>query len=86
MELVRLERNRSQFFIRDFDARRVWILVQPGAYLEPLPRSGVGDQIDHHFVAAQRLTPPVLADVGEEPMLDLILFAGPRWKVAHRDL
>ena len=34
---------------------------------------------------AQRFAAPVLADVGEEPVLDLVPLAGSRWEVTHRD-
>ena len=37
-------------------------------------------------MAPEWLAAPVLADKGEEPMLDLVPFAGARRKVAHREV
>ncbi len=39
------------------------------------------DQADHHLSAGQRSTPPVLRDMTEHPVFNLVPFAGAGWKV-----
>ena len=91
MESVRLEIERSQLCIGDFDAGRVRASVQFGANPQACSCRCVGDQtgwpraIDNHFVTHQRPTTPVLGDVTEHPMLDFVPFAGARREVAHMD-
>ena len=43
------------------------------------------DQVHHHLPTHQRPAPPVLRDVTEHPVLDLVPLARPRRKVAHRE-
>src|SRR5450759_2819555 len=86
MEFVRQQRNSGQLLVADFDARWIFVGVQLCAYFQSLIGLGVGNQIDYHLMAPEWLAAPVLADKGEEPMLDLVPFAGARRKVAHRDL
>ena len=52
---------------------------------KPSARPGGRDQIDHRLVAVQRFASPVDRDEREQPMLNLVLFACARRKVAHRD-
>ena len=85
MEAVRLEIERSQLCIGDFDAGRVRASVQFGANLQACSCRCVGDQIDNDFMTHQRPTTPVLGDVTEHPMLDFVPFAGARREVAHMD-
>src|SRR6266478_5124556 len=81
MELVRQQRNGSQLLVGDLDARRIFVGVQLCAYFQPLIGLGVSNQIDYYLMAPEWLAAPVLADKGEEPMLDLVPFAGARRKV-----
>ena len=46
---------------------------------------GGGDQLDDDLMADQRLAAPVLADEGEQAMLDPVPFAGAGRQVGHRD-
>jgi hypothetical protein len=62
------------------------VRVQISADPESVFRFGVGDQIHYNFMTPQRLTMPVLADIRKESMLDLVPLAGPRRKVADRDM
>ena len=39
---------------------------------------GCGDELDNCAVAAERLAPPVYRDEREQPVLDLVPFAGAR--------
>jgi hypothetical protein len=43
------------------------------------------NEIYDHFMAQQRLASPVLCNGREQAVLDLVPFAGSRWKVTHRD-
>jgi Subunit ChlI of Mg-chelatase len=43
------------------------------------------DQINDHCMVHQWPPAPVLGDVAEHPMLDLIPLAGTRWEVTHRE-
>jgi hypothetical protein len=47
---------------------------------------GASNQVHDHVLADQRPGAPVLCDVAEHPMLDLVPLAGPRWEVADGDL
>lgn len=85
MELSPFEIHLSQLMVGYFDASGVPILVQFSVDREPFRRCGVADQVDHHFMTHQRAAAPVLRDVAEHSMLDLVPFAGAWRKVAHRD-
>jgi hypothetical protein len=45
----------------------------------------MADQVHHDLQAPQGLTTPILRDVAEHPVLDLIPLARTRWKVADRN-
>lgn len=45
----------------------------------------VASQLDDPFVIAQRLAPPMLADLAKKTMLDRIPFGGARWIMANGD-
>src|SRR5262245_50620883 len=63
----------------------VAILVQFRPDRQPVPRRRLTDEVAHDLSAHQRTAPPVLRDVAEHPVLDLVPLAGPRREVAHRD-
>ena len=60
-------------------------LVALGLHSKSRVRRGGRDECDHHFVADQGLASPILGDVAEEPMLDLVPFAGGWGKMTHGD-
>jgi len=43
------------------------------------------DQVDDDLVTDERLSPPVLADEGKQPMLDLVPLTRAGWQMADRD-
>src|SRR5581483_10583046 len=47
------------------------------------PSCGRRDEVDNDLVADEGFTAPVLADEGEQAVLDLVPFAGAGRKVAH---
>src|SRR5215217_7696823 len=72
--------------LRDLDPRGIDTPVQFTGDLQTRLGRRCGDEVDDRLVTHQRLASPVLADEREEPMLDLVPLARPRWEVAHRDL
>src|SRR5215207_9936448 len=67
----------------DGDARRVATLVQFRSDAQPGGRTRATDQGDHRLEGAEGPPAPVLRDVTEQPVLDLVPFAGARRKVRH---
>ena len=59
-----------------FDSGGVEVEVEVGAYGEPGCGGGVGDEADDCLVGFQRSPTPVSGDSGEEPVFDLVPFAG----------
>ena len=59
-----------------FDSGGVEVEVEVGAYCESGRGGGVGDEADDCLVGFQRSSTPVSSDSGEEPVFDLIPFAG----------
>ena len=47
---------------------------------------GCRDQLDDHPIADERPGAPVLADEGEEAVLDFVPLAGAGWQVADHDV
>lgn len=60
-----------------------WITspVQLGADFQTSLGGGVGNQIDDDVMTDQRPAAPVLGDVAEYAMFDLVPFAGSRWEM-----
>ena len=85
MKVVGLEIERGQLRVGDLDASRVVAAIEFGSNLQACASRCVGDQLDDHFVTHQRPTSPVLGDVREHAMLDLVPLAGPGREVAHLD-
>ena len=85
MEFIQFEIESTQVGIGDIQAYRIDSSIQFGAD----PQSGMSrrirNQIDDDFVARQGLASPVLGNVAEHAVLDLVPLAGPRREVAHMD-
>src|SRR5947209_15828653 len=62
------------------------VQVEVGAYGEPCCGCGVGDEADNGLVAFQWSSSPVAGYPGEEPVLDLVPFAGAGRIVADGDV
>ena len=75
----------GHLLIRNFDT--LWI--SPLIQLTPDPQSSLRscrcDEVDNRCQAHQWSAAPIHGDVGKEPMLDLVPFAGSRRKVADGD-
>ena len=85
MKRRRLDADRAQFRLGDLYPRWIPPLVQASADTETGLRRRRPDQLNNHFVADQRLPAPVLSNVAEHAMLDLVPLAGPWGEVAHMD-
>lgn len=86
MKVRALQLDGSQLDIWDLDADRIRIGVQLALNLQTCSGSGVGDEVDDDLVALQRSAAPVLRDLREKPVLDLIPLAGARREVADADV
>src|ERR1700693_486053 len=85
MERVRLDGERGHLFIGEFAPCWVAVRVQLALHGQPGFGRGRSDQLEDHRVTGEWLAPPVLADPGEETMLNLVPFARAWRQVAHRD-
>ena len=86
VELIATNFDLIEFLIGDLDASRIGLWIQFRMNPETGGGGGTGDKVDDGFEISQRLAPPVLADVGEEPMLDLfhLLVPGGKWQTKIR--
>ena len=75
-----------QFLVRDLDLGGIAPRIPFRLHLQPFAGRGRPDQVDHDFVAHQRSSPPVQADMGKQPMFNLVPLARPRWQMTHRHL
>ena len=75
----------STCFLRVPDAGGVGAGVEVGADGQPGGGAGGADQVDDDLVAGQGPAAPVQGDLGEQPVLDLVPFAGARRQVADGD-
>src|SRR6266508_2183650 len=85
VELVRVQSKIAHLSFRDLNAGSVFSGVELGLYAQARGGAGVPDQLDERFERSQWLAPPVLRDVTEEPMLDLVPLARPWRKVTDSD-
>src|SRR5713226_10361216 len=85
VERVRLDGEGGHLFIRYRASSRIALGNELALHRQPRFGGGGGNQLEDHRVANARLATPVLADPGEETMLDLVPFAGSRRQVADHD-
>ena len=76
----------SHLFIADFDLGRVTVGVNGCFHDQSGLGRSVGNQVDNHFEAYQGAGSPVLGDEAEQPMFNLVPFAGSGWKVTDEYL
>src|SRR6266850_2490778 len=82
-----LEIQRIEFRIGYFDPGWIFSRVQLGANAQTGTGFRVRDQVNNDLVTDQRAGAPVLGDVAEHTMLDLVPFAGAWREMAdmHRE-
>src|SRR5450756_2806096 len=85
MKVSAFQVYRNEFVGCDRDAGRVAAAVESRAYLQPCLGRRVGDEIDDDLVADQWLAAPVLCDVAEHAVFDLVPLAGAGREVADVD-
>src|SRR5262249_35537094 len=86
VEDVSLEMELLHGLSRDFDPCWIRVLIQLADHRQARRGRRGRNQVDNHLVAHERLPAPVLADEGEQPMLDLVPLARARREVGHCDL
>ena len=85
MKLIAFNHQHGEFFIGNFDARRVRVFIKDGLDMQPLGGGCASDQIDHHLPTDQRPTSPVGGDMAEHAMFNLVPFAGAWGEVTDLD-
>ncbi len=85
MERRRREIDGGKFLVADSNPRRVRAGIKGGLDLQSFGRGGVGDEIDNAVMAYERTTPPILGNVAEHAMFNLVPLAGPRREVTDMD-
>lgn len=83
MKVAALQINLTQFIVRDNDARGIGLRIQSAANFKACLGGRCRNQIDDYFVADEWFTAPVLADIREETMFNLVPFAGAWRQVTH---
>src|SRR5262249_8109308 len=83
VEDVSLEMELLHGLSRDFDPCWIRVLIQLADHRQARRGRRGRNQVDNHLVAHERLPAPVLADEGEQPMLDLVPLARARREVGH---
>lgn len=85
MEWVEFEVDRGHFGVGDDDSLRVCVGVDVAGDGEAGVCGRRGDELDDDLAADERLAAPVLGDIGEEAVLDLVPFAGAGRQVGDGD-
>src|SRR5271156_5462874 len=86
MEFVWSEFYPREFVVAHFDARRICRVVDGGSNSQARACLGVADQFHYRLQGHQWLTPPILGDKREQPVLDFVPLTGSRWEVADCQL
>src|SRR5579864_5516682 len=81
VEAMRPDVETGELVVRDRDGLLVEVAVEGGLDAESRLRHGVPDEADDGFDTLERTTAPVLRDVAEHPVLDLVPLARARWVV-----
>jgi len=84
MECRRRQSDLGKLFGRHRLFERIHMSVQLGTYLQSGRRPGIPNQLNDHGVVRQRPAAPVLCDVTEHAVLDLVPLARARRKMANR--
>ena len=77
--------KRGHLSVSDVLAFRIGSAIELAPHSQPGRRARGADEIDDHRETHEGLPAPVAADVGKEPMLDLVRFAGPGREVTDGD-
>jgi len=86
VEVVPVEVEGLHFGVGNLDTLGVTIGIDFGLDSQASLGCGRGDQLHNGLMADEWSSPPILADKREQPMFDLIPFAGAGRQVADGDL
>ena len=86
MEFGAFDVDGGHLGVGDDDAARVLASLEFAVHREAGFGGGSGDQLDDHPIADKGLGAPILADEGEEPVLDFVPLAGAGRPVADHDI
>ena len=78
MEVCPLDFNLLEFFIGHMNSFWIGVGIKFGFDFQSRSGGRASDQINYYFMAEQRLSPPIHANMTEHPMLNLVPLAGPR--------
>ena len=82
VEIITQQLDLRPLFVGDLAADGIPSAIQSAGNFQSCRRGRFRDQVDHGGIVGQRLTSPVRADEREEPMLNLVPFAGTWRKMA----
>src|SRR4051812_48000693 len=85
MEVLASDAKTVHVRIGDFDASGVLARVELRLDREPGAGANTADELDDGLVIDERATAPVLRDVTEEPVLDLVPLGRAGWEVRDAD-
>src|SRR5713101_319283 len=85
VKIVSVDVKSLEFLIAHLDASRIGVGVLDGSDDQSFLGGGMRDELNDRFKRDQGFGTPVDGDVREEPMFDLIPFAGARRKMTDRD-
>ena len=85
VKIVSDDVKRLEFLIAHFDASRIGVGVLDGRDDQSFLGGGMREELNDRFKRDQGLGTPVDGDVGKEPMLNLVPFAGAWGKMTDRD-
>lgn len=85
VEIITPQVDFSPLFVGDLATDGIPPTIQSAGDFQAGRRGRFRDQVHHRGIIGQRLTSPVQADEREEPVLNLVPFAGTRRKMADRD-
>src|SRR5580658_1867052 len=84
VEAMRLDVDAGELLVRDLDGLLIEVSVDRGLDAEPGLGPGTSDQADDGLDTLQRTATPILGDVAEHPVLDLVPLARTGWVVRDR--
>jgi hypothetical protein len=85
MELFSPKLEFRHLLVGNLEALLIGIGVDPAFHDQAGSRCGGSDEVDDDLMADEWLATPVLTDIGEEAVFDLVPLAGARREVANRD-
>ena len=81
MKRVPFQVHSLKFLIRHIPSGRVFPTIQTAGHLEPFGSRRASDQVYDRLIISKRFTAPIRGDEREQPVFNLVPFAGARWKV-----